>query len=274
MGGDFVEVEKLIFLQSFALAWHWANSAWALVEAKGIYKLLGEKEYARLKANSENLSRYFYPQLDGKYAINLFMNNFICPLPVANHVFCENALKNATRIGTKQLIVINQGLSTQLYDRKNLKVFDINNPDLSDIVTALNKLADFDSSAPAFAFLGSMPIFTDKRDFKNLLDTLGAMFTAGSSVVLSYGDEGFFSDISPKGPAFIKEISKINQDNGYSYSEMEKLLSSRGFLIYEHITSNNMQQQYFENHNALNMTNLTAIENVNYILAVKKEPRK
>lgn len=269
-----MEMEKLLFLQSFALAWHWANSAWALVEAKGIYKLLGEKEYTRLKANSENLSRYFYPQLDGKYAINLFMNNFICPLPVANQVFCDNALKNASRLGTKQVILINQGLNTQLYDHKNLKIFETNKTSCFDIINTLENLNAFDKSAPAFAFLGSMPIFTDKRDFKNLLDTLGAMFTAGSSVVLSYGDEGFFSDISPKGPAFIKEISKINQNNGYSYSEIEKLLSSRGFLIYEHITSNNMQQQYFENHNALNMTNLTAIENVNYILAVKKEPRK
>ncbi len=269
-----METEKLLFLQSFALVWHWANSAWALVEAKGIYKLFGEKEYNKLKANAENLSRYFYPQLDGKYAINLFMNNFICPLPVANQVFCENTLKNATRLGTKQLLLINQGLCTQLYDHKSLKIYDINKPDCTGIITELNKLYDFDKSSTAFAVLGALPIFTDKQDFENLMGTLGSMLSAGSSVVLSYGDEDFFSDVSARGPSFIKEISKISHNSGYSYAEMEKLLSSRGFLIYEHITSSDMQKQYFENYNALNMTNLTSTENVNYILAVKKEMRK
>lgn len=57
----------------------------------------------------------------------------------------------------------------------------------------------------------------------------------------------------------------------YSYVEMEKLLAYNDFLIYEHLTPNEITEQYFRKYNQANPEHpMTAFDNVNYCLAVKK----
>ena len=265
-----MDLEKLFLLQSFALAWHWVNSACALVDEKKSYKLLGEKEYKRIETNTHNLAGYFYPQLDSKYATKQLMTNFICPIPVANSVFTESALKTAFRLGTKQIIAINQGYSLPNCSDNDVKMFDINKVSCKS-ATEMLALCNFDRAKPVFVTLGCLPLLAQKEDFSGLLNCLCEVICPGSSVVFSYGDENFYSENAGKGPLFIKEITQTDCNSGYSYTEIEKLLSQRGFLIYEHLTREDMQQQYFTNHNAINSANLTAMESVCYILAVRKE---
>lgn len=57
----------------------------------------------------------------------------------------------------------------------------------------------------------------------------------------------------------------------YSYTDMEQLLSEHGFPIYEHLTPHEMTKQYFEIYNNVNpLHRMTAFDNVNYCLAVRK----
>ncbi len=57
----------------------------------------------------------------------------------------------------------------------------------------------------------------------------------------------------------------------YSYKDMEKLLSARGLLIYEHLTPQDVTEQYFKAYNNANPSHpMTAFDNVNYCLAVRK----
>ena len=268
-----MDFEKLFLLQSFALAWHWVNSACALVDGKKSYKLLGEKEYQRIETNMHNLARYFYPQLDNKYAARQLMNNFICPIPVANKIFTENAFKNAIHIGTRQIIAINQGDNLPDCGESKVKMFNINKVSCQS-ATEMLTLCNFNRTKPVFVTLGSMPLLAQKEDFARLLHSLCEIITSGSSVVFSYGDKNFYSENAGQGPLFVKEITQTDCNNGYSYTEIEKLLSQRGFLIYEHMESEDMQQQYFTNYNTINSANLTAMESVCYILAVKKEHKK
>lgn len=56
----------------------------------------------------------------------------------------------------------------------------------------------------------------------------------------------------------------------YSYRAMEALLASRGFLIYERLTPEDMTEQYFKAHNeAEPARQMSALDNVEYCLAVK-----
>ncbi len=58
---------------------------------------------------------------------------------------------------------------------------------------------------------------------------------------------------------------------GYSYEKIEKLLESHGFLIYEHLTPDEMTEQYFKLYNLANPEHrMTAFDNTNYCLAVSK----
>lgn len=57
----------------------------------------------------------------------------------------------------------------------------------------------------------------------------------------------------------------------YSYIELEKLLAESNFMIYEHLTPDEITDQYFKKYNNANPNHkMTAFDNVNYCLAVKK----
>lgn len=57
----------------------------------------------------------------------------------------------------------------------------------------------------------------------------------------------------------------------YSYTEMEELLCDCDFLIYEHLTPQEMTHQYFSEYNIYNPNHaMKAADNVNYCLAVKR----
>jgi len=57
----------------------------------------------------------------------------------------------------------------------------------------------------------------------------------------------------------------------YSYLELEKLLNHSNFLIYEHLTPNEITEQYLKKYNQANPKHpIKAFDNVNYCLAVKK----
>ena len=57
----------------------------------------------------------------------------------------------------------------------------------------------------------------------------------------------------------------------YSYIELEKLLAQSNFMIYEHLTPNEITEQYFKKYNKANPNHqMTAFDNTNYCLAVRK----
>ena len=58
----------------------------------------------------------------------------------------------------------------------------------------------------------------------------------------------------------------------YSYKEIEKILSDNDILIYEHLEPKEITKQYFNEYNVANPEHLmTAFDNVNYCLGVKKK---
>lgn len=57
----------------------------------------------------------------------------------------------------------------------------------------------------------------------------------------------------------------------YSYSEIEKILSKNGFLIYEHLTPDEITGRFFSSYNKANPDkNIKALDGVNYCLAVRQ----
>ncbi|MCL1855134.1 MAG: hypothetical protein FWF86_05320 [Clostridia bacterium] len=57
----------------------------------------------------------------------------------------------------------------------------------------------------------------------------------------------------------------------YSYHDIDRLLSGRGFQIHEHLTPDKITELYFEGYNTRNPKHrMTAFDNVNYCLAERK----
>lgn len=96
----------------------------------------------------------------------------------------------------------------------------------------------------------------------------------GSSIIFDYPDEDTYT--SKVRERTKKQIAKAGAANekilaSYSYSELEKLLANSNFLICEHLTPDEITEKYFRKYNQSNPEySITAFDNVNYCLAVKK----
>ena len=63
----------------------------------------------------------------------------------------------------------------------------------------------------------------------------------------------------------------VQMSSIWTYHISEKLLADYGLLLYEHLTPQEMTEQYFSAYNAANPSHrMTAMENMNYCLAVKR----
>ena len=297
-----MNLEKLYTLHSFAFSYHWHNTACALVEDGISQRMTGRETYDSIQANVHRLALAVCPDTDGKTAEKQFMHRFICPLPLAVAAFSENSLKNAVRLGASQLVLVNQGwysLPWRLGENKNrLRVFDINRPDITlkkgemilganmpyisrlhliahngNVADCLAAQPQFDKNKNSFVMLGAMPLFMDSDGFAAFMTGLADNLSGGSSVVFAYGDEDFYTQNAGPGAVFFRKLAQLENHSGYTYRQMEKLLSASGFHIYEHLSPQQMHTEYLHNCEVINGIKLPACDNVNYVLAVKKHKK-
>lgn len=132
----------------------------------------------------------------------------------------------------------------------------------------------FDAAKNSFCSLLGLVYYLTKQEFVNLLLAISAFVPKGSSVVFDYPDEHSCTDaagVRAKKQAILASGAQEKMCAGYSYAELEKMLSDVGFLIYEHLTPAQITEQYFENYNKANPeARMTAFDHVNYCLAVKQ----
>ena len=251
---------------------------------------------------------FFNPSFSGtdSEALRWVVDNQLSPSPLGRAAFAEKSLCNAVRIGARQYIILGAGYDTFAYRQpdwaKNIQIFELDHP-----MTALDKKnrllnsgikipdnvcfvdadfsknmwqnnlknnSKFNSDKISFCSLLGVAYYISADDFKNIVIALNNMLPQGSSLVFDYSDELSYS--SRAGSRAQKQALLAGGANEkmracYSYSELEKLLADSGFLIYEHLKPSQITQQYFDEYNTANPTHLiTAFDNVNYCLAVKK----
>ena len=107
-----------------------------------------------------------------------------------------------------------------------------------------------------------------------MLKALGQLLPAGSAVVFDYPDELSYTDQagerSRKQTQLAREASEAMLAS-YSYRHMEALLDESGFLIYEHLTPEEITRNYYADYNRANPQHpMSAMDNVNYGLAVRR----
>lgn len=113
-----------------------------------------------------------------------------------------------------------------------------------------------------------------KGSFSETINTISKIVPGGSSIVFDYPDENTYTqkagERAKRQTAMTSAANEIMLAN-YSYLELEKLLVDSDFLIYEHLTPNEITEQYFRKYNQSNPGHLiSAFDNVNYCLVVKK----
>ena len=105
--------------------------------------------------------------------------------------------------------------------------------------------------------------------FKSILSFVSAL-PCGSALAFDYPEKNRGEAYGEAGRLGRGGAGEKNAD-GFYLPGNGKLLADYGLLLYEHLTPQEMTEQYFSAYNAANPSHrMTAMENTNYCLAVKR----
>ena len=169
------------------------------------------------------------------------------------NAFCERLLENAVLLNCTQYVDISSGFDLSSAENKydDLQIFK---PDALTLIPSLTQNG-FEKGSITFGNLLGVSPCLKKEEFAELISNISMLWSIGSCIVFDfYTSESFC-------------------ENGcaYSYEETEKLLSRYGFLIYEHIDHNDIDDQYLYRYNIKHIRKpLKAPLGFNLCLAVKR----
>ncbi|MFC6331629.1 class I SAM-dependent methyltransferase [Paenibacillus septentrionalis] len=295
-------------VSAFARVYHSEQYEATIFKDSLARQLMTEQEYDTISSNMCKAIQFFQPDFTGseQEALRYVVNNQLSPSPLGRSSFTERALQQAAVLGARQYLILAAGYDTFAYRQpawaEQLSIFEIDHPNTAaDKQSRISRLqwdvpanlqliaADFNdsswtqkllanthysTSARSFASMLGISYYLTKEAFSELLTALANSMPAGSSVVFDYPDELTFT---PQAGSRAQKQVMMAASAGepmqasYSYLELESLLEQAGWLIYEHLTPAEITDQLFKHYNENNPQHpITAFDNVNYCLAVKR----
>ena len=292
-------------MSAFARAYHTENATTPVFADSIAKQLFSEEEYRAMCGYVLGGIDFFAPDKKGEFksgeeALKYLVNTQLAPTPVARAKFCEDALKTAVLTGTSQYVILGAGLDTfALREREFLNkfsVFEVDHPatqadkrariDRAGLTlpekqhfvpvdfakdNLAQKLLDagFDPKKKTFFSWLGVSYYLTIEQIANTLKSIADISADGSCVVFDYADENLFSSNERR----VKNMLAMAQAGGegmkacFSYEQLEKLLEENGFLIYELLTEQDIQNTYFK---GKNNNEISAFEHINYVTAVYK----
>ena len=295
-------------ISAFSRAYHAENNKVKIFDDSMARRLLTEEEYRQISKSMAEGIEFFNPSFKGTpdEALRWVVDNQLSPSPLGRAVFTEKALQTAVSIGAKQYLIFGAGYDTFAYRQpvwaNEIQIFEIDHPSTANdkkmrlknsnitipdnvqYITAdfmkqqwqmaLTQNIKFNKNRISFCSILGVTYYLSVQTFVDLISAFGTLLPVGSSVVFDYPDENSCSDKAGervKKQTMLAGAAKEKMLAGYSCEDMENILSSHGFLIYEQLTPMEMTRQYFEAYNhASPLHPMTAFDNVNYCLAVRK----
>ena len=225
----------------------------------------------------------------------------LSPTPLARAAYCENILFHEISLGVKQYVILGAGLDTfcfrhpELNDR--LDIFEVDYPSTQEskkirLANANYQMQDnlhfvsmdftkkatfqelveknFNPNKKTFFSLLGVSYYLTKEENTHLIKSLFTNVPSGSSIVLDYADDKLFLEkgVSNRVQNMVQMASASGEPmkSCFTYDEMEKMLENSGLLIYEHLSPEAINNQFFYNRTDY----LSAFETIHYIHAVKK----
>lgn len=295
-------------ISAFARAYHSENNAVKIFDDSVARCLFTEEEYDRIASSMACGIDFFNPHFMGtpQEALRWVADHQLSPSPLGRAAFAERALQTAASIGTRQYLIFGAGYDTFAYRQpawaNAMRIFEIDRPSVAqdkrarlekakiaipknvqyiatdflkeDWQTALTQNILFRESRTCFCSILGVTYYLSRQTFTELVFALSSIVSVGSAIVFDYpnkssGNEKAGTRVEKQ--ALLAAAANEKMLASYSYEDMEQILSAAGFLIYEHLTPSEITQQYFAAYNRADPLHpMTAFENVNYCLAVKK----
>ena len=291
-------------MSAFGRAFHAENEEHPVFADHLAKNLMTEEEYAAVQGYILGGAQFFEPEIDPaeqtpKELLRKLINTHIAPSPLCRAAYAEKALKTAILTGTKQYVILGAGMDTFAFREpaflSKYRVFEVDHPltqadkreriaragwtvpdNLAFVPTDFTKgslaerliAAGFDPSAKSFFSWLGVTYYLSAEAIDTMLSALSSLCADGSTLVFDYPDENFFDAPEKRVQNTIMMAKEGGEpmQSAFSYSELEKLLETHGFLIYELLTPDDIQRDVIDRAGA----DLKAFEHVNYCLAVRK----
>jgi methyltransferase (TIGR00027 family) len=308
-GDKFMEQKSMTALISaFSRAYHSVHKTEKVFDDYLAKDILTQSEYEQIASNMSKGIKFFNPSFEGTQdeALRWIVDNQLSPSPLGRAAFAERALENAVKIGAKQYLIFAAGYDTFAYRQPDwalkIQIIELDHFSTScdkqkriQSVTAekpsnlhyisvdfagnglkdnLSACSAFNQGHISFCSLLGISYYLSRQIFAQTISTISSVVPKGSSIIFDYPDEDTYTQKA--GERAKKQVAMAGLANekmlaSYSYLEMEKLLGDSNFLIYEHLTPDQITEQYFKTYNQLNPEHpIAAFDNVNYCLAVKQ----
>ena len=308
-GDNFMEQKSMTALVSaFSRAYHSTQNLEKVFDDYLAKKILTEDEYEQIASNMSKGISFFNPSFVGtqEEALRWIVDNHLSSTPLGRAAFAEKSLENAVKIGAKQYLIFAAGYDTFAYRQSDwaskIEIFEIDHPatcedkqkriksvvsekpanlhyvsaDFRENNWQSNLLAciEFDKRKISFCSLLGISYYLSKQVFAETINAISGIIPKGSSIAFDYNDENTYTDkAGGRAKKLVAMASAANEKmlGSYSYIELEKLLAESNFMIYEHLTPNEITDQYFKKYNQANPDHqMTAFDNTNYCIAVRK----
>lgn len=296
-------------VSAFARAYHTQNCSVRIFDDRIAGKLLSDEEYGQIAKSMADGIAFFNPSLADappEDALRWIVDNQLSPSPLGRAAFAEQALRKAVSGGAGQYLILGAGYDTFAYRQPawaaDLQIFEIDLPAAAEDKKmrlqragiavpdnvhyipadfsqsrwqqALTQHRLFDENKTSFCGLLGVSYYLSRRTFEGLVSALSELLPKGSSLVFDYPDQNS-SDGKTGGraqkQAALAKAAEEEMQTGFSYQDLEKLLFSHGFFICGHLLPAAVTKQYFGGYNRANpLRPITALEQVNYCLAVRK----
>ena len=286
----------------FARSYHKKNNEVKIFDDYFAEKILSDDEYNSISSNMTNGINYFNPNFKGtnEEALRWIVDNQLSPSPLGRSTYTEKMLQNAIMIGAKQYLIFAAGYDTYAYRQNNynsdFQIFEIDQSFMiDDKINRINKLNieisnvnyikcdftdknwekeitknnNYDMNKISFCSVLGISYYLSRDNFKKMIKKISIIIPYGSTLVFDYPSISN-SEQTIKQEELAKEAQEEMKAK-YSYNDIEEILSDNDFLIYEHLTPDEITEQYFKEYNNANQNSqMKAFDSVNYCLAVKK----
>ena len=291
-------------MSAFARAYHSQNSNEILFDDSMARALMTDEEYSMMRQYIISGIDFFAPDKkdsfgDDEEMLRWIVETQLAPTPLARAKFCDDSLKTAVMTGTEQYVILGAGLDTFAWREselmQKLSVFEVDHPltqedkkqrleraklDMRENLHFVSvdftkdnlrdRLAEngFDENKKTFFSWLGVSYYLSQDEIGGFLENLSSFAADGSTLLFDYADENLFtSDVRRvQNMLAMAQAGSEPMKSCFSYGCLEKLLSKYNFLIYEFLSTNDIQEKYFGNRADF----LTAFENINYTLAVLK----
>lgn len=297
------EKNMTALVSCFVRAYHYESNEYKIFSDNLAKELLTQEEYQNISKNMEEGISFFNKDFTGtkEEALRWIVNENLSPQVLGRSAFCESSLKRAISLGTNQYLLFASGYDTfaYRYNKNNLTIFEIDTKNMiEDKIKRLQKAnldyhqvnyikcdftkdnlkeliinSNYQKDKLSFSSLLGLTYYLTKEDFTNLINSISKLVLPGSTIVFDYPNK----ETCPKQAIITKLANSLNENMlaTYTYQDIEEILSNNDFLIYEHLNSKELTNNYFDTYNTLNPNNkIIAHTGVSYCLAVKNPKYK